>query len=64
MGSKRLQGRVAFITGAARGQGRAEAWAQRSTPMMSAPSSANRNSNETRYITSVSLPVDAGSTQR
>ena len=41
----RAEGKVAFITGAGRGQGR---------------SHAVRLADEARYITGVTLPVDAG----
>jgi NAD(P)-dependent dehydrogenase (short-subunit alcohol dehydrogenase family) len=49
--SGRLAGKMAVITGAARGIGRAQA-------------ARFLASDEARYITAVTLPVDAGATQR
>jgi NAD(P)-dependent dehydrogenase (short-subunit alcohol dehydrogenase family) len=46
----RFEGKVAFVSGAARGQGRSHA----NIVLFFA-------SDESRYITGVSLPVDAGS---
>ncbi len=45
----RLAGKVAFITGAARGQGRAHA--------------VRMASDESRLVTAARIPVDQGSTQ-
>jgi NAD(P)-dependent dehydrogenase (short-subunit alcohol dehydrogenase family) len=46
----RVEGKVAFISGAARGQGRSHA--SNAVLFLS--------SDESRYVTGVSLPVDAG----
>jgi NAD(P)-dependent dehydrogenase (short-subunit alcohol dehydrogenase family) len=54
----RMDGKVAFVTGAARGQGRSDA-------VRLAQDGADAvlflASDEARYITGVALPVDAGS---
>ncbi|OMC33756.1 hypothetical protein A5740_11695 [Mycobacterium sp. GA-1841] len=73
----RLAHKTALITGAARGIGRAQAvrFAEAATrmnllavPWVDPVDVANAclflASDEARYITSVTLPVDAGSTQR
>jgi hypothetical protein len=44
----RVAGKVAFITGAARGQGRSHAIR------------LAQESDESRYVTGVTLPIDAG----
>jgi len=49
----RVAGKVAFITGAARGQGREHA-------IRLAEEGAFLASDEAQYITGVALPVDAG----
>ena len=46
----RLEGKVAFITGAARGQGRAHA--------------VRLASDESRHVTGIQLPVDLGTLAR
>ena len=52
----KLEGKVAFITGAARGQGRSHAirLAQEGADI----------SDDARYVTGVTLPVDAGFTNK
>jgi NAD(P)-dependent dehydrogenase (short-subunit alcohol dehydrogenase family) len=61
----RVEGRVAFITGAARGQGRSHAirLAQEGADIIAVDISNAvlfLASDEARYITGVTLPVDAG----
>ena len=66
----RVEGKVAFVTGAARGQGRSHAvrLAQDDAHLAGAWVEAADISNavlffasdESRYVTGVSLPVDAG----
>jgi NAD(P)-dependent dehydrogenase (short-subunit alcohol dehydrogenase family) len=56
----RVEGKVAFVSGAARGQGRSHAvpWVE---PVDISNAVLIFASDESRYITGVSLPVDAGS---
>jgi (+)-trans-carveol dehydrogenase len=68
----RMDGKVAFVTGAARGQGRSHAvrLAQEGADIIAidicrgfenCPAVLFLASDEARYITGVALPVDAGS---
>ena len=54
----RMDGKVAFVTGAARGQGRSDAVR---LAQAGADAVLFLASDEARYITGVALPVDAGS---
>ncbi len=67
----RVEGKVAFVTGAARGQGRSHAirLAEEGADIIAVDIAARDISNavlflasdEARYITGATLPVDAGS---
>jgi NAD(P)-dependent dehydrogenase (short-subunit alcohol dehydrogenase family) len=56
----RVEGKVAFITGAARGQGRSHA--VRLEPIDISSAVLFLASDEARYVTGVTFPVDAGYT--
>jgi NAD(P)-dependent dehydrogenase (short-subunit alcohol dehydrogenase family) len=58
----RVAGKVAFITGAARGQGRSHAvrLAQEGADIIAVDLVLWLASDESRYVTGVTLPIDAG----
>ena len=61
----RMKGKVAFITGAARGQGRAHAvrMATEGAALPSPTRCCGLASDESKFVTAAAVPVDGGTTQ-